>query len=246
MKPAVRDGADPDRRALLLGLSALVAGLAPAPAEAKPLEAYRDFSGHLPALPVRHSGLRLGTRQPTNSEAGVAARILEHAPTTTPLDVMLYFERLKTLNRNHEAYNAGWKERWNPVIVAFFRETKTVPSGDTTPWCAASLNWALAQCGYGGGTHSASSGKFRGVAGTTRHPVPGDIVVFGATDPTAYKVGIGHVALFLAQTRDQVLVLGGNQKNTFGHQAICRKWLAKRDDVRQLHSFHAIRALRAA
>ena len=187
-----------------------------------------------------------GTREPTSGEATVAGRILEHAPATTPLDIMLYFERLKIVNRDLEAYNAGWRERWNPVIVAFFRETETVPSGDTTPWCAASLNWALARCGYRGGTGSASSGSFRDVPGKTRHPVPGDIAVFGATDPKSYKAGMGHVCLFLAQTRDHVLVLGGNQKNVFGHQAICRKWLAKRDDVRQLHSFHAIRALRKA
>lgn len=243
---AAAGGARPDRRALLLGLSVLAVGLTPWAAEAKTIEAYRDFTGRLPPASRGGARLRRGTREPTNSEAAVAGRVLEHAPATTPLDVMLYFERLKTVNRNHEAYNAGWRDRWNPVIVAFFRETGTVPSGDTTPWCAASLNWALAQCGYRGGTGSASSGSFRDVPGKTRRPVPGDIVVFAATDPKDRKAGKGHVGLFLAQTRDHVLVLGGNQKNTFGHQAVCRKWLAKRDDVRHLHSFHAVRALRRA
>jgi hypothetical protein len=31
----------------------------------------------------------------------------------------------------------------NPVIVLFFLATKTEPSGDKTPWCAAFMNWCL-------------------------------------------------------------------------------------------------------
>lgn len=247
------------RRGLLVGASAALICAGAGRAWAAPVEAYRDFAGALPTepeadvppglgtgRPARRRIIVGGTRKPSDVEAAEADRIVAHAPTTTPLDVMLYLEALKTLNRDKEAYNAGWKRRWNPIIVGFFRETGTTPSGDTTAWCAASLNWTLARCGYAGGTGSASSGSFRGVRGRTRHPRPGDIVVFGATDPAAFARGQGHVGLFLAETPDEVLVLGGNQKNAYGHQAVCRKWLAKRDDERRLQSYHAVRALRTA
>jgi len=39
-----------------------------------------------------------------------------------------------------------------------------------------------------------------------------------------------------------VLVLGGNQKNPFGHHAVCRKWIDKRGPDLKLHSFHHIDA----
>lgn len=243
------------RRGLLAGTCAALLCAGTDWAEAAPAGASHDFAGALPAEPEADGPPTVGaaprrhrvggTRRPSDDEGSVAGRIVRGAPTTTPLAIMLYFEALKTLNRDGEAYNAGWKSRWNPVIVDFFRETATEPSGDTTSWCAASLNWTLARCGYAGGTDSASSGSFRGVRGRTRHPQPGDIVVFGATDPAAFARGQGHVGLFLAETQDKVLVLGGNQKNLSGHQGVCRKWLAKRDDERRLLSYHAVGTLRS-
>lgn len=246
---SIREPMSPERRLLLFGIPAALAFLPTGSAIAKPVENYRDFrSPYLP--PLRHTSSRYlarhGTIHPTGDEAALAARILARAPTSSPLAVMLYFEALTQVNKDHEAYNAGWRTRWNPVIVEFFRQTATTPSGDVTPWCAAFLNWSLANAGYRGGTDSASSGSFRCVPGETKRPQPGDVVVFGATDPKQFELGIGHVGIFLSQTQDKVMVLGGNQKNAFGHQAICRKWLNKRDEVRELHSFHAIRALRKA
>ncbi len=264
--PAVIQAAGPaviGRRGLLVGAPAAWLCAAGGPAAAARSEAHseahRDFAGPLPVeaeadappglgtgRPSRRHALLRGTRRASDVEEAVAARVAAGVPSTSPLAVMLHFEKLTTVNRDGEAYNAGWRTRWNPVIVGFFRETATVPSGDTTAWCAASLNWALARCGYAGGTDSASSGSFRGVRGRTRHPRPGDVVVFGATDPAAFARGQGHVGLFLAETADRVLVLGGNQKNVAGHQAVCRKWLAKRDEERTLQSYHAVGALRSA
>lgn len=232
-----------DRRAVLaagLAMPTLFSTAAfDSAAAAKPVENYRDFEGDVLPRPMRH-----GTRIPLETETTIADKILSRAPRTSPLAVMLYLEAVKRVNKDREAYNGGWKTRWNPVIVSFFRETRTTPEGDTTSWCAASLNWTLARAGYRGGTHSASSGSFRDAPGRTDRPRPGDIVVFGQTDPQAFAQGRGHVCLFLAQCRDAVLVLGGNQTNRFGHHSVCRKWLAKNGDELKLHSFHAIHAFR--
>lgn len=210
-------------------------------AAAKPIENYRDFESNV--LPFPLFG---GTQAPEETETTIAERILSRSPRTSPLGVMLYLEAVKRVNKDREAYNGGWKTRWNPVIVSFFQETSTKPEGDTTSWCAASLNWALARAGYRGGTKSASSGSFREAPGRTHRPRPGDIVVFGQTDPEAFKAGRGHVCLFLAQCRDAVLVLGGNQTNRFGHHSVCRKWLAKDGEELKLHSYHSIHAFRQA
>ena len=228
----------PRRSVVFGGAAALGASfLAPGMAEAKPFENYKDFES--PTLPFPLVG---GTRRPERNEQTIADRIIERAPTSSPYAIMHYFETLKRVNKDNEAYNGGWATRWNPVIVQFFRETQTKPEGDTTSWCAASLNWTLARAGLKGGTDSASSGSFRNSPGKTRHPRRGDIVVFGATDRAAFAQGHGHVGLFVAQRADAVLVLGGNQTNPFGHHAFCRKWLDKKGTDLKLHSFHDIRA----
>jgi uncharacterized protein (TIGR02594 family) len=211
--------------------------LAPAAAEAKAFEKYRDFESS--TLPFPLVG---GTRKPEKNEQSIAGRIIERAPSSSPFAIMHYFETLKRVNKDNEAYNGGWASRWNPIIVQFFTETQTKPEGDTTSWCAASLNWTLARSGHKGGTRSASSGSFRDSPGKTRHPRRGDIVVFGATDPAAFAQGHGHVGLFVAQRANAVLVLGGNQKNPFGHHAFCRKWIDKNGAELKLHSFHDMRA----
>jgi uncharacterized protein (TIGR02594 family) len=232
-----------DRRALMFGALAVPtlfsASAACAAAIARPKENYHDFESA--RLPFPMVG---GTGVPLANEATRAGKILSASPKASPLAVMRYLEGVKALNKDGEAYNGGWKTRWNPVIVAFFEQTSTTPEGDTTSWCAASLNWALAHAGYRGGTASASSGSFRNAPGRTRRPRPGDIVVFGLTDPKGFAAGRGHVGLFLAQRHDAVLVLGGNQKNRFGHHAVCRKWLAKNGEDLKLHSFHAVHALK--
>jgi uncharacterized protein (TIGR02594 family) len=229
----------PERRSLLLGAAALIgaSALTPAAAYAKPAEHYKDFEGRISPFPMVG-----GTQKPGASEQGIAERIVKRAPRSSPFAIMHYFENLRRVNKDNEAYNGGWATRWNPIIYGFFSETQTAPEGDTTSWCAASLNWTLARAGLKGGTHSASSGSFRDSPGRTDRPRPGDIVVFGAADRTAFAQGRGHVGLFVAQRAKQVLVLGGNQKNPFGHHAFCRKWLDKNGMDLRLHSFHEIGA----
>jgi hypothetical protein len=235
-----------DRRSVVLAglaMPALISASASSIAAAKFADNYRDFDGGGVWPPLPMVG---GNRAPKESEEQTAQRILRATPRSSPLAVMHHLEHVTKRNKDGEAYNAGWQYRWNPVIVSFFDETSTKPEGDTTSWCAASLNWTLARAGYHGGTGNALSGSFREAPGKTHRPRPGDIVVFGNIDPKTndFVEGFGHVGLFLAQRRDAVLVLGGNQTNATGHHAVCRKWLAKDGDGRRLHSFHAIRAFR--
>jgi uncharacterized protein (TIGR02594 family) len=223
---------------MLLGAAALVVAspFGSDAAHARPAESYKDFEGAI--SPFQLLG---GTRKPEETEQTLADRIVARAPSASPFAIMRYFEAVTRVNKDREPYNGGWATRWNPIIVQFFKETHTVPEGDTTSWCAASLNWSLARAGLKG-TGSASSGSFRESPGKTDRPRPGDIVVFGAADRTAFAQGHGHVGLFVAQRARQVLVLGGNQKNTFGHHAFCRKWLDKNGLELKLHSFHRIGA----
>jgi len=185
-----------------------------------------------------------GTDPALGPEVQKALELISKAPTGgMVIDVMSYLEGLTDKNIDNEFYNAGWRTRWNPVIVTFFTATHTKPSGDVTPWCAACVNWCLARVGYLG-TGSAVSGSFRSVPGQTGAPQKGDIVVFRNTNDAEARVGRGHVALFLEQNADSIFVLGGNQKNSFGHHAVCRKWIPKSDGTLTFHSYHSIAALR--
>lgn len=202
-------------------------------------ENYQDFdSGTLPNIRP------FGTDPAKSDEVAKADALLLKCPEkSSPLDVMKYFEGLPDKNIDNEAYNGGWQVRWNPLIVRFFTLTKTTPAGDTTAWCAASLNWALGRSGFHG-TGSASSGSFRAAKGVTDDPRPGDIVVFARTDADEARVGFGHVGLFLEQKQSSILVLGGNQKNMSGHHAVCRKWILKKGDFLSFHSFHSVDSFR--
>jgi uncharacterized protein (TIGR02594 family) len=188
-------------------------------------------------------------RQPENfgvqpagkEEIEKADALLAAAPANkTPLEVMQYLAGLTDKNANGEFYNAGWKTRWNPAIVRFFSATNFgKPAGDTTAWCAASLNWCLKKSGFLHGTNSAASASFRNAPGKTSDPKPGDVAVFRNSRDSSH----GHVALFLDETDDRVQVIGGNQTDKQGHHAVCVKWIAK-DDFLILHSYHSMDAFK--
>lgn len=202
---------------------------------------FRDFeSGDVPEFRV------LGTQPATSDEAKLAQSILEQSSQTTPLEVFKYFLDDTHRNVDKERYNGGWKVRWNPIIVAFFNVTRDgKPRGDTTPWCAASLNWALQRCGMKT-TGSSSSGSFRSAPGQTDAPVAGDIVVFQETDAAGAKAGHGHVGLYLDHNDDDdtILVLGGNQINSAGHHEFSTKWIGKSSKHLTLNSFHSMAAFK--
>ena len=81
---------------------------------------------------------------------------------------------------------------------------------DETAWCAAFVNWCLAQAGiYGSDKPNARS--FLKVGRQVGRPEKGDVVIFWRESKNSWK---GHVAFFVEYTpHGQVVVLGGNQGN---------------------------------
>jgi uncharacterized protein (TIGR02594 family) len=140
-------------------------------------------------------------------------------------------------------YAREWPVRANPLIVGFFAATDYgMPSGDTTAWCAAFINWVLERSANDKTvvpmpTRSAASksfrnwgqvtsGKTQATSGETElRPRKGDIAVFRNTTGNTNH---GHVAFFVEfnASRTHLLILGGNQlpkdKNNTGE--INMKW----------------------
>jgi uncharacterized protein (TIGR02594 family) len=200
-------------------LAAVGSGLLPVGtgAQSKPKGGPDFFTGLIPELQP------LGTHTPKDPELTRGDELILSSPKSKPpFEIMSYFAALTDTNGDGEAYNAGWRERYNPVIVRFFDCADRRPSGDETFWCAACLNWVLARSGFVG-TCSSSSSSFRhGVGTKTDDPQPGDIVVFRHKNKKLADVGRGHVGLFVSRTTTSVTVLGGNQKRA-GHHAVCEQ-----------------------
>ena len=156
----------------------------------------------------------LGAQHPRPEETDRAVEILNAAPRgPTPRDVAHYFAELTLTNADGERYNAEWRVRANPVIVAFFVQATdlgNLEEGDGTAWCAAFVNWCLMRTGKRG-TRSASSGSFRCQGREALPPQPGDIAVFkkhGFSEPCE---GQGHVGFFISRQGEDLTILGGNQ-----------------------------------
>jgi uncharacterized protein (TIGR02594 family) len=189
--------------------------------------------------------LPFGTATPTDEEKVLARRVLDQVPTgVTPAEVAIYFLNVASGKYGDELrpYTTAWPVRWNPVIVEFFTATNTRPSGDTTAWCAAFVNYCLLKSEQGKSpsagsaqpTMSAASRSFRTWARQTDSPISGDLVVFKDRN----SPGNGHVGFFIAKSGERILVLGGNQfEGTPVRHAINRKLLAKNGGVLQFLSY---------
>lgn len=100
----------------------------------------------------------------------------------------------------------------NPRIIMYHKTTSGGGTTDETAWCSSFVNYCVEQAGMTG-TDSKWARSWHdggwGVA-VTDAAVEGDIVVWrrhGGGDDG------GHVAFFLSEDADSVLVLGGNQSN---------------------------------
>jgi uncharacterized protein (TIGR02594 family) len=219
-----------NRRKLILGAAAgaLIGGRLTA-LRAEEEELAEDFSGPLP-------NTFLGTEAPRDSEERKADEILAAAPDAgPPFRIADYFDKLPDTH-----YKEGWPDRWNPVIVDFFKATNTRPRGDTTAWCAAFLNWCLQRANLDF-PDNASSSAFRHWKTATDDPQLGDIVVYVEADRARADEGKGHVGLFAGFAPDgHVLTLGGNQISKTRHHMISVKALPGKGShggVLELHSF---------
>lgn len=167
-----------------------------------------------------------------------AFRILFKAPrNSTPFEVAEYFYNLRN-DEKAKLYIREWadKREANPLVVGFFTSTRTIPSGDLTPWCAAFVNFCFMASGRSG-TGSPLSGTFRATEHPDFFPVqspkPGDIVVFWANGEQGDK-GFGHVAFFQKFENSQYFTLGGNQGNAIASSAFTVPGDYKRVEFRRV------------
>jgi uncharacterized protein (TIGR02594 family) len=152
-----------------------------------------------------------------------ANAILNGAPTgVVPIQVARYF--VTSVPRE---YQRAWPEPdinhptyANPMIVLFFLATTLKPSGDTTAWCSAFVNWCL-QRSQVKGTNDAGSQSFINqnwgteVWNKSERRMPtnageGDAAIFRHQSDPAH----GHVAFFQrisVSKPKSIEVLGGNQ-----------------------------------
>jgi uncharacterized protein (TIGR02594 family) len=208
---------DNTRRLLVLGFAGMASGIAHGAATA-------DWQAALANSFATHDALTLGHKLlPTSDPAWREVDdLLAGAPATptAPQKVAQYLASTVPLK-----YREAWHEPdiknptfANPLIVRLFLATRTVPSGDTTPWCAAFVNWCVQRSGATG-TASASSQSFLGwgkeiwsksTGGALSVANPGDVTVFRKRSDPAH----GHVGFFNgmnASMGNHVDVLGGNQ-----------------------------------
>lgn len=249
------------RRTVLLGGCAFSLSVAASAQVSRDWTALAVADTELPLLPPALQGYAdepslngaitdyqpFGTHPPTTEEQQLARKVLDAVPTNcTPIDVALYFLDVGAGKFGAELrpYVTAWPVDWNPVIVGFFTTTATQPSGDTTSWCAAFVNFCLVKAAIGRTlpagsaepTRSAASSTFRYWSRQTQAPAvkPGDIAVFRNKESPGY----GHVGFFMAETDTHVLVLGGNQfEGSPVRHTIDRKWIPKDSRVLQLHSY---------
>ncbi len=97
----------------------------------------------------------------------------------------------------------------NPRIIEYHRATSLKASDDETPWCAAFVNWTLAQAGARG-TGSAAARSFLKWGTRLDEPRIGCIVVFKRGKHSWQ----GHVGFYMGRnSKGDVLCLGGNQRD---------------------------------
>jgi len=143
-----------------------------------------------------------------------AHEILESTPIGSPVLIAEYL-----LSDQPAKWIQAWPADYaNPLIVLLFSATNSKPVGDTTPWCAAFVNWCLMRAGLPR-TNKAGSQSFVGYGqnvwkkadgGLPSNAQRGDIAVFRhRSDPVH-----GHVAFFEAVSTSKpnsIEVVGGNQ-----------------------------------
>ena len=96
----------------------------------------------------------------------------------------------------------------NPRILEYHDCTDLNASEDEVPWCSAFMNW----CQWHSGaeiTRSAAARSWLKWGNPLDKPVEGCVTILSRPpNPTS-----GHVAFFVRQQGDMVLLLGGNQRD---------------------------------
>ena len=100
----------------------------------------------------------------------------------------------------------------NPRVIEYLATTR-LPDPmihDATPWCSAFVNWVFAQAKMAR-TQSASARSWLSWGVPIDEPRDGCVVVL--TRPSGGP-GSGHVAFCVGGTEDEILLLGGNQRDS--------------------------------
>ena len=112
--------------------------------------------------------------------------------------------RVARAERGVRAYEAG---RSNPRITEYHAGTNAAGYDDKASWCSSFVHWTLAAVGVAG-TGSALARSWLRWGDALEEPRPGCIAVLWRDDPASWK---GHVAFFVRDDGDDVVLLGGNQ-----------------------------------
>lgn len=94
----------------------------------------------------------------------------------------------------------------NPRVLEYLGATRGKWSTDETPWCSGFVNWVMAHAGMGN-TGSAAALSWRNWGKRVNEPAPGAI---GVID---HGGGKGHVGFVIGRQGNNLLLLGGNQRN---------------------------------
>lgn len=106
----------------------------------------------------------------------------------------------------------GAKE--NPRIIEYHSTVHLAAKSDEISWCSSFVNWCFRECGIKDRTFSAAAISWRKWGIETKEPKVGDICIFRRKNSTWQ----GHVGFYTKETKDKILVLGGNQGNEVSYQ----------------------------
>lgn len=119
----------------------------------------------------------------------------------------------------------------NERIIEYHSTTTLKAQEDEISWCSSFVNWCLKQCGVDH-TKSAAARSWEKWGEKIDEPKIGDIVVFRRVDSS----WAGHVGFFVAQDKERILVLGGNQSND-----VCFQWYKKSGSSLFFYQFRALK-----
>lgn len=149
-------------------------------------------------------GLDLYVRDARGVGCGLLGRL--DNPTMTPPWLLTAFGEVGT----HEVPGPGAE----PRIVQYAATTTLAATSDEVPWCSSFVNWCLTKNGLVG-TNSAAARSWL-TWGIASLPKLGAVAVFRRGPAVAPGPGFyapGHVAFFVYADGNQLICLGGNQKD---------------------------------
>lgn len=98
----------------------------------------------------------------------------------------------------------------NPEILKYFQKSgQAWVKDDETAWCSAFINYVVGEAG-GTTTQRLDTRPWLNIGLPVQTPRLGNIVVFWRIAPDSIW---GHVGIYIAETKDTVFILGGNQNN---------------------------------